>query len=271
MSAERMVPARWIGALTALLLLGACSSTDTEEYVEKSVNELYNKGMESLQKGNYKAAAAAFDEVERQHPYSVWATKGQLMAAYSYYEDGEYDEAVGALDRFIQLHPSNRDVAYAYYLKGLCYYERISDVSRDQSFTDSAMHALQEVVDRFPDSDYARDAKLKVDLARDHLAGKEMAVGRYYLNQRHYLAAINRFKTVVDNYQTTSHLPEALHRLGESYAALGLVDEAQRTAAVLGHNYPGNEWYVDTYALVEDASVRPKAEEGGWFDRLKFW
>ncbi len=233
-----------------VLLLCACSQTEEDDYVERPVEDLYNEGMDALQGGNLKTAAQAFDEVERQHPYSVWATKAQLMAAYALYEDSKYDDAVNALDRFIQLHPSNRDVGYAYYLKALSFYEQISDVTRDQSLTDKALRSLQEVIDRFPESTYARDARLKIDLARDHLAGKEMTIGRWYLRQKHYLAAINRFRMVVEHYQTTTHVPEALHRLIEAYTALGLHEEARKTAAVLGHNFPGSEWYVDSYSLV---------------------
>lgn len=261
------------GACMALLLAG-CSSKDEEEYVERSVEELYNRGMDLVNEGSYKGASKAFDEVERQHPYSVWATKAQLMAAYALYEDNKYDDAINALDRFIQLHPSNRDVAYAFYLKALCYYEQIADVRRDQAITEHALKSLQEVVDRFPASTYARDAKLKIDLARDHLAGKEMTVGRWYLKQGQYLAAINRFRTVVDQFQTTTHVPEALHRLIEAYRALGLDAEAQRTAAVLGHNFPGSEWYVDSYVLVDAPGAdkfKGKSEVGGksgWFDWL---
>ncbi|HET8729179.1 MAG TPA: outer membrane protein assembly factor BamD, partial [Alphaproteobacteria bacterium] len=211
-------------------------------------------------------AADLFEEVERQHPYSQWATRAQLMAAYSLYEALEYDEAIIALDRFIQLHPGNEDIAYAYYLKALSYYERISDVERDQEMTELAMNALSEVVQRFPGTDYARDAALKLDLTHDQLAGKEMAIGRWYLRQGHYNAAINRFKTVIDSYQTTTHVPEALHRLTEAYLALGLPEQARRTAAVLGYNYPGNEWYVDSYALLVDEGVRPE-EDRSLFDR----
>lgn len=237
------------GAAIVLLLAG-CSGTEEEVYVERPVEELYNEGMDALQAGELKRAAQAFDEVERQHPYSVWVTKSQLMAAYALYDDNKYDDAINALDRFIQLHPSNRDVGYAYYLKALSYYEQISDVSRDQGLTDKALRSLQEVIDRFPETTYARDARLKIDLARDHLAGKEMAIGRWYLRQNHYLAAINRFRNVVEHYQTTTPVPEALHRLIEAYSALGLQEEARKTAAVLGHNFPGSEWYIDSYTLV---------------------
>ncbi|TAN59049.1 MAG: outer membrane protein assembly factor BamD, partial [Magnetospirillum sp.] len=232
--------------LAALLLISACSAKK-DDYVERPVEELYNTAMDSVDAKEYYKAAQAFDEVDRQHPYSVWATKAQLMGAYALYERNKYDEAIIGLDRFIQLHPGNRDAAYAYYLKGLCYYEQITDVSRDQKMTELALKTLQEVVDRFPTSPYARDAKLKIDLARDHIAGKEMAVGRYYLTTKQYLAALNRFKAVAEQYQTTTHVPEALHRMVEIYATLGLEAEAQRTASVLGHNFPGSDWYDDTY------------------------
>jgi outer membrane protein assembly factor BamD len=206
-------------------------------------------------------AAESFDEVERQHPYSVWATKAQLMAGYAHYEANKYDEAIIALERFIQLHPGNRDIAYAHYLKALSYYEQISDVSRDQLATERARQSLQELIRRFPNSKYARDARLKLDLTLDHLAGKEMEIGRYYLRKDQYLAAINRFRHVVDRYQTTTHVPEALHRLAEAYSALGVTVEAQRNAAVLGHNYPGSEWYIDSYKLVAGVDVRRGKEE----------
>lgn len=246
----------------ALLALAACGSTDRDEvaYVERPPEDIYSEALQTLEEGRDRRAANLFEEVERQHPYSQWATRAQLMAAYSHYRAMEYDDAVIALDRFIQLHPGNEGIAYAYYLKALCYYERISDVERDQEMTELAMASLDDVIRRFPGTDYARDAALKLDLTRDQLAGKEMAIGRWYLEQGHYHAAINRFKTVVDNYQTTTHVPEALHRLTEAYLALGLPEEAQRTAAVLGYNYPGSEWYLDSYALLVDEGVRPTEE-----------
>src|ERR1700747_1694118 len=213
----------------------------------------------------FAAAAKTFDEVESQHPYSVWATKGQIMAAYAEYEAGNYGEAVIAADRFIQLHPGHRDVAYAYYLKAISYYVQVTDVGRDQKITELALKALEDAVRRFPDSKYARDAKLKLDFTRDHLAGKEMEIGRYYLNRGQYLAALNRFRRVIDSYQTTTHVPEALERLVECDLALGLTDEAKTNAAGLGHNYPGNEWYVDAYSLV--TSGTPAAPPQGWFAR----
>ena len=235
-------------------LLGACSSTEPE-YVELPVEDLYNDAMDNLLAGEYEESARLFDEVERQHPYSVWASKAQLMAAYAFYQDNKYDDAINALDRFIQLHPGNRDIAYAYYLRAISYYEQISDVGRDQKMTRMALETLEELVRRFPESRYARDASLKIDLARDHLAGKHMEIGRFYQSQNEYLAAINRFRAVIQNYETTTHAPEALHRLVECYLAIGVNEEAIATAAVLGHNFPGNEWYEDTYGLVKEADA----------------
>jgi outer membrane protein assembly factor BamD len=177
------------------------------------------------------------------------------MQGYTQYQQNHYTDAIGTLDRFIQLHPAHRDIAYVYYLRGLCYYEQIADIQRDQKLTDQAMAALQEVVNRFPDSAYAKDAKLKIDLARDHLAGKEMEIGRWYEKQHLYTAAIGRFQRVVDNFQTTNHVPEALYRLTEIYLILGLPDQAKKTAAVLGYNYPGSQWYQDSYNNLVDNNL----------------
>ncbi len=246
----RMAPKLCIAMLIGVL--AGCTIVEEPDYIERPVADIYNNAMDLLQNTDFKRAAAEFDEVERQHPYSVWATKAQLMAAYAYYQSNRYDDAIIALDRFTQLHPANRDVAYAYYLKALSYYEQISDVARDQKMTELALNALNEVYRRFPESEFARDAKVKVDLTYDHLAGKEMEIGRYYLTQKHYLAAINRFRTVVDDYETTTHVPEALHRLTEAYLALGVTSEARKTASVLGHNFPGSEWYSDSYDLFVD-------------------
>lgn len=253
--------------------LAACSGSDEKPYVEQEVHNIYNTAVDALERGNYDAAAVRFDEVERQHPYSIWATKAQLMAGFAHYQANKYDEAIIALDRFIQLHPGNRDISYAHYLKALSYYEQISDVSRDQLATERARQSLQELIRRFPNSKYARDARLKLDLTRDHLAGKEMEIGRYYLRKDQYLAAINRFRHVVDRYQTTTHVPEALLRLTEAYSALGMVEEAQRNAAVLGYNYPGSEWYIDSYKLVAGIDVRrdKEDEEKGLIARAWDW
>src|SRR3974377_737301 len=204
---------RWLGVAALMSVLASCGGSKKDVYVEKPVDDLYNKAMDEMVEERFVAAAKTFDEVESQHPYSVWATKGQIMAAYADYEAGNYGEAVIAADRFIQLHPGHRDVAYAYYLKAISYYVQITDVGRDQKITEQALKALDDVVRRFPDSKYARDAKLKLDFTRDHLAGKEMEIGRYYLRRGKIFGAMNSFKRVVDNYQTTTHLPEALERL----------------------------------------------------------
>jgi outer membrane protein assembly factor BamD len=248
-----------VAGLLLALTLASCSSVKKNTYVEQPVDVLYNNAMDLLAQKNYAKAADTFDQVEQQHPYSVWATRAQLMSAYALYQASRYDDSIVAADRYIQLHPGNRDVAYAYYLKALDYYIQIEDVGRDQEYTEKALQALQEVIRRFPNTPYARDARLKIDLARDHLAGKEMAIGRWYEKQGYYLAALNRFKAVVQNYQTTTHTPEALERMTECYLALGLKNEARRTAAVLGYNYPGSAWYAHTYTLVTGKEV---AENG---------
>jgi outer membrane protein assembly factor BamD len=254
--------------LLLLFGLAACGGdSKNQAYIEKPVDDLYNKAMDALVGERYAEAAKTFDTVESQHPYSVWATKSQLMQIYALYEDGKYDDAVIAADRFIQLHPGHRDVPYAYYLKAICFYMQIVDVGRDQKLTELALKALDDVVRRFPDSKYARDAKLKLDFTRDHLAGKEMEIGRYYLKRQEYLAAINRFKRVIDNFQTTTHVPEALERLVECNLALGLTKEAQQNAAVLGYNYPGSRWYSEAYARVTGTAPPVTADEG-WFGRL---
>ncbi len=234
-----------------------------EDPASVPVEETYNRGVDALNAQRYSTASTQFDQVEQFYPYSSWAVNSQLMQGYSEYLQNHYADAIGTLDRFIQLHPVHRDIAYAYYLRALSFYEQIADVQRDQKGTEEAMTALQEVANRFPDSAYGRDARLKIDLARDHLAGHEMQVGRYYEDQHLYAAAIGRFQRVVDNYQTTNHVPEALHRLTETYLALGLPDQARRTAAVLGHNYPGSRWYEDSYnQLIADGQVKAAAAHG---------
>jgi outer membrane protein assembly factor BamD len=214
---------------------------------------LYNNGVDALHTGRYKLAAGQFDAIQQNYPYSPWTSNAQLMEGYAFYLQNAYSDAVSQLDRFLQLHPTSKDAAYAYYLRALCYYEQIADIQRDQQGTIEAMAALQEVVTRFPDSAYARDARLKIDLCRDHLAGKEMLVGRYYEQQRYYEAAINRYQRVVQDFQTTNHTAEALSRLVEIYLKLGLTDQARKTAAVLGYNYPGSPWYQNSYADLRSA------------------
>jgi len=265
--AVRSLVVRSLAVFAVLVALTACES-ETEEYVERPVHELYNSAVDEMEREKFKSAAALFDEVERQHPYSKWATKAQIMAAYSYYQANEYDDAIIALDRFIELNPSHKDVPYAYYLKGLCYYEQIATVDRDQQMTENALSTLNELLTRFPESTYSRDAKLKIELTHDHLAGKEMEIGRYYLFLGQYLAAVNRFKNVIENYQTTTHVPEALLRLTEAYVALGLTHEAQKTASVLGHNFPGSDWYEDAYALVRNEERPSDDDDDSWYE---FW
>jgi outer membrane protein assembly factor BamD len=238
-------------ALVLGLLQTACSDTE-EVFSEQPVESLYNKAMDYLEAGSYSRAAQAFVEVERQHPYSTLAPKSLLMAAYSYYQAKKYDDALENYNVFIQLHPGHEHIAYAYYMVGICYYEQIPMVERDQKTTEEALTAFEEVTHRFSSTPFGKDAKLKIDLIRDHLAGKEMDVGRYYLGKQAYLAALNRFKNVVEGFQTTSHAPEALHRMVECYLALGILDQAQKTASILGYNYPGSSWYGDTYELIRN-------------------
>lgn len=258
-----------VALFLVLFSMAACSSDEVEEYHERPVQRLYNEALAALNAEEYEAAARGFDEVERQHPYSVWSTKAQLMSAFAYYQSNKYDQAILAADRFIELHPGNKDVSYAHYLIAISYYEQITGVGRDQKITRQALEALQKLVRRFPNTEYARDAGLKIDLTRDHLAGKEMEIGRYYLESDQFVAAINRFRQVIEQYQTTTHVPEALHRLTEAYISLGIVDEAKTAAAVLGHNFPGSEWYQDSYALLDANYLRPEVDEDSWI--VKTW
>jgi outer membrane protein assembly factor BamD len=271
--------------LFLLVMLAACGSfqqgtgadpsqvpgASVANAADQSPEALYAAGMQELRANRFQRAVDLFDAVEREHPYSTWATNAKLMAAYADYTRNRYTEAIGALDRFIQLHPAHRDIAYAYYLRALSQYEQINDAQRDQQQTITAMAALQDVVNRFPDTSYARDARLKMDLARDHLAGREMHVGRYYQRQGLQSAAIGRFRRVVDEYQTTNHVPEALHRLTEIYISLGLTDEARRTASVLGFNYPGSPWYQDSYALLVEGAEPAPADRPGFVRRTVNW
>ncbi len=241
-------------ATGGLLLTAGCGGKggkgrDTA-YVARDVDTLYQAAKDRLDRGDTRVAAELFDEVERQHPYSPWARRAQLMSAFSYYVARDYSKAVESANRFLSIHPGNRDAAYAYYLVATCYYEQISDVSRDQKVTQQALQALNDVVRRYPNTRYASDARLKLDLVNDHLAGKEMTIGRLYQRSGKWLAATIRFRNVVDSYQTTSHAPEALYRLVESYLSMGIPEEAQKAAAVLGANYPGTEWYTRAFELM---------------------
>jgi len=263
--------------LVALTVAGCAGSKDKEEAAANApaapVETLYNNGMDALNDQRYSSAEDQFNLVEQNYPYSVWAEKAQLMQGYSQYLQNHYTQAIATLDRYIQLHPANPDTAYAYYLRALCFYEQIEDVERDQKSTTDAMTALQQVVDKYPDTPYARDARLKIDLARDHLAGHEMMIGRWYEDQHLYEAAIGRFQGVVQDFQTTNHVAEALHRLVEIYLRLGMRQQALRTAAVLGYNYPGSAWYADTYAdLYQTKLIQglppPRGASHGFISRM---
>ena len=248
-------PVLAVGMAAATLLTGACASggggKDDVAYVARDVESLYTEAKRRLDRGNTRLAAGLFDEVERQHPYSPWARRAQLMSAFTYYIAQDYNQAIQSAQRFLSIHPGNRDAPYAYYLIGLSYYEQISDVQRDQKITEQARVALREVNRRFPTTEYAADARLKLDLVNDHLAGKEMEIGRFYQRSGRWLASQLRFQNVVEEYDTTSHAPEALYRLTESSLSLGLQEEAVKYASVLGANYPGSEWYEKAFELIE--------------------
>ena len=243
------------------------------QYVEEAAPQLDNRGADALDNGRYPRALRFFEEVERQHPYSSWARRAMLMEAYTHYQAQQYDDSIEDAQRFISLHPGNESAPYAYYLIAICHFERIMDVGRDQGTTERALAALNDVVRRYPDSPYARDSRLKLDMVYDQLAGKEMAIGRFYLQRDQHLAAINRFRNVIENenFQRTTHVPEALHRLVEAYLSVGMTEEAQRMASILGYNFPGSEWYQRTYALMTEEGVAPvaveEAERRGWLRR----
>jgi outer membrane protein assembly factor BamD len=255
-------------ALAAMLSLSGCGEKENPLQGEHSVAQLWKAGLDELNDENYGTAAKIFDAVEQQHPYSVWATRAQLMAAYADYQGLRYDDAIDALTRFIELHPGNPHVDYAYYMRAICYYEQIADIRRDQRSSQQAYEGFNEVIRRFPETAYARDASFKLDLTRDHLAAKEMDVGRYYEREGNYIAAVNRFKTVVDRFQTTSHVPEALERLTESYLELGLKDEAQKSTAVLGYNYPNSDYYKQAYGLMTPGAEIAHPEDKGVITRV---
>ncbi len=242
-----------VGLVAFALPIAGCAGrkakTDTA-YVARDVDSLYTAAKDRLDRGQFKLAAALFDETERQHPYSVWARRAQLMSSFSYYLARDYTESINSAQRFLSIHPGNKDAAYAYYLIALDYYEQVTDVTRDQKITQQALDSMGELIRRYPGTRYAADARLKIDLINDHLAGKEMEIGRFYERRAQWLAAVIRFRTVVDKYDTTTHTPEALMRLTEAYLALGVPDEAKKAAAVLGTNYPGSKWYERAYELM---------------------
>ena len=236
-------------------------------YQERPIDQIYADAWKQVRSHDWNNAAKQFAEVERQHPYSVWARRASLMSAFCYYQANKYSDAVAAADQYISLHPGSKEVSYAFYLKAVSLYEQIVDVERDQTNTEAALVALQDVVQRFPDTEYARDATLKIDLTLDHLAGKEMEVGRYYLVRGDYVGAINRFRVVVEQYQKTTQIAEALERLTEAYYALGVDKEAQTAAAILGANYPGSPWYEDAYSLLKGRNLKPEEDKGSWISR----
>jgi|SRR6516165_5082935 len=269
--------------LAALLTLpvAACSSLDSfnpmnmfsgEKYQTKIVpdvpaDDMYNQGLARLQKKDYENAGKRFGDLDKQYPYSQWQKKALLMATFSQYQNGSYDDAVGTAKRYIALYPTSPDLAYVYYLEAMSYYNQIPDVSRDQDRAQKAGTIFAEIVEKFPKSEYAEDAKYKLQVCRDQLAGKEMMVGRYYLSQHNYSAAINRFREVLAKYQTTRHAEEALMRLTEAYLALGIPNEAQTAAAVLGHNFPDSVWYKDAYALLQGGGLQPQEDQGSWISK----
>lgn len=244
-------------SLFFLLSLTSCTSDKEDKYEEKPVVELYSKAVKDLEESSFKAAAKNFEEVIRQHPYSNYATRAQIMAAYAHYRAQQYEDAVASVNAFVQLYPTNKDVPYAYYLKALCYYNQISSVERDQKITQAAETSFQELIHRFPYTVYAKDAKFKLDLTREHIAGGYMEVGRFYQSQSLPIAALGRFRTVVQRYDRSTHTPEALYRLVELYLQLGILNEAQASSAVLGHNFPQNEWYKKAYSLLEKTGQLP--------------
>ena len=258
-------------AAAVMVPLAACAHKKTgldTAYVARDVSSLYNAAKHSMDTGDYDQAAKLFDEVERQHPYSIWARRAQLMSAFNYYLAQKYTDSISSAQRFLTIHPGNVEAPYAQYLIAMSYYQQIVDATRDQAITQQASDAFNELIRRYPETRYASDARLKLDLINDHLAGKEMEVGRFYLERKQYLAAINRFRRVIELYQTTTHVPEALERLTECYLAIGVKDEAQNAAAVLGYNYPGSDWYQDSYNLLTDANLEQMRKEGSWLSAV---
>src|ERR1700693_2633610 len=271
---------RLLGAAVAGLSLTGCASTQLPSFAnlfgsgdknvtppDEPADKLYNEGLTLLEKKEWTDAAKKFEEVDRQHPYSEWGRKSLLMSAFAYYENGKYDETATAAQRYVTLHPGSPDAAYAQYLVASSYYDQIPDVTRDQARTEKALRALEEVVRKYPETEYAETARQKLAIARDQLAGKEMMIGRYYLERRNFTGAINRFKAVVTQYQTTRHVEEALMRLTEAYMALGIVQEAQTAAAVLGHNFPDSPWYQHAYTLVKNGGGQPTENQGSWISK----
>lgn len=265
-----------LGAALTLTACGSLGGNQKEQlaYIERPAELIYNQAVDELERRDWANAKLLFQEVERQHPFSRWARRALLMSAYTSYRSADYEESISTAQRYVSLHPGSDSAPYAYYLIAINYYDQIYDVGRDQATTVAAEAALQQIVRRYPDSDYARDARLKLELTQDHLAGKEMSIGRYYQKENQQLAAINRFRNVVTTYETTSQTEEALHRLVESYVTLGVIQEAKLVGSVLGYNYPDSEWYRDSYKLLEEYGInlddeinKPRGQ--GYWTRLK--
>jgi outer membrane protein assembly factor BamD len=273
------LPVRTLALAACTLVLAGCDTLSslnpfdkTEKYKMEITPEipaptLYDEGLGRMKRGDHEGAAKKFGELEKQYPYSDWSRKALMMTAYARFEGGQYEDAISASKRYLQLHPSSADAAYAQYIMAMSNYNQIPDVTRDQERAEKAMLALQELVDRYPKSEYVSDARQKIQVAKDQLAGKEMEVGRFYLKQRNYTGAINRFRDVVAKYQTTRHVEEALMRLTETYMALGIVGEAQTAAAVLGHNFPDSPWYKDAHTLLRSGGLEPREDAGSWISR----
>ena len=258
---------------TLPLFVSGCMSNEADidlaTYVETTepADALYNQGLANLNAGRLKEASRKFDAVDRQHPYSEFARKSMVMGAFANYRQGNYDEAINSAKRYVSLYPSSEDAAYAQYIVGLCYFRQIRDVTQDQKESRRAIEAMEEVIQRWPESEYVEDARAKVRFARDQLAGKEMQIGRYYLERREFIAAAKRFRYVVETYSNTRHVEEALARLTETYYAMGLTSEAQTAAAVLGHNYPDSQWYKDSHALLQTGGLEPRENGGSWISK----
>jgi outer membrane protein assembly factor BamD len=260
--------ARFTGFVLLAAAITGCAEDKNKLPPDEPADKLYNEGLTLLNQKEYKDSAKKFEEVDRQHPYSDWGRKSLLMAAFAYYQEGAYEETISAAKRYISLHPGSPDTAYAQYLAASAYFDQIPDVNRDQARTQRAMDALAEVARKYPNTEYAESAKKKIEVARDNLAAKEMTIGRFYLERRDFVGAINRFKTVVTQYQTTRHVEEALMRLTECYMALGIVGEAQTAAAVIGHNFPDSPWYQDAYKLVQSGGTEPRENKDSWLSKL---
>lgn len=267
MNSARLLRGLAAASLAIVILAGCSRQKVAESYVEIPPETLYSEAVALLDSGSYRDAAKKFEEVDRQHPYSSWAKRAILMSSFSYFRGGAFDDSEAAAERFLTLHPGSEDAAYAQYLIAQSHYLRISDIGRDQTEAQNALRAYTEVTRLYPESKYARDAERRQDELMNHLAGKEMEVGRYYMGRQNYLAAVNRFRTVVSEFQTTNHVEEALLRLTESYMALGVVTEAQTAAAILGHNYPDSDWYQDAYRLLQSGGLEPNEDRGSWLSK----